>query len=54
MPSAPPSNDTAIYRLQKLSTTDLEDLVDWMLTSGRRRGGKPGTGLFPQVRSRLY
>jgi integrase len=31
--------------LQKLSTGDIEDLVDWMLTSGRKRGGKPGTGL---------
>ena len=25
---------------------DIEELVDWMLTSGRRRGGKPGTGLY--------
>jgi integrase len=24
---------------------DIENLVDWMLTSGRKRGGKPGTGL---------
>jgi integrase len=31
--------------LQKLTTIDVEDLVDWMLTSGRRRGGKPGTPL---------
>ncbi|WP_107081695.1 Arm DNA-binding domain-containing protein [Streptomyces sp. SBT349] len=31
--------------LQKLSETDVEGLVDWMLTSGRVRGGKPGTGL---------
>jgi hypothetical protein len=23
-------------------------LVDWMLTSGRKRGGKPGTGLGPR------
>ena len=27
--------------LQKLSTAHVEDLVDWMLTGGRRRGGKP-------------
>jgi integrase len=31
--------------LQSLTKTDVEDLMDWMLTSGRRRGGKPGTGL---------
>lgn len=34
--------------LQKFSTTDVEDLVDWMLTSGRRRGGKVGSGLSPR------
>jgi integrase len=33
---------------QKFSTTDVEDLVDWMLTEGRKRGGKPGTGLSPR------
>ncbi|ONK09510.1 hypothetical protein [Streptomyces sp. MP131-18] len=32
-------------QLQKLSEEDVEGLVDWMLTSGRVRGGKPGTGL---------
>ena len=31
--------------LQSLTKADIEDLVDWMLTAGRRRGGKPGTGL---------
>jgi integrase len=31
--------------LQQLSETDVEKLIDWMLTSARRRGGKPGTGL---------
>jgi integrase len=31
--------------LQSVSKADIESLVDWMLTSGRRRGGKPGTGL---------
>lgn len=35
-------------QLQKLTTTDVEDLVDWQLTSGRRRGGTPGTGLSPR------
>ena len=35
--------------LQKLSTAHVEDLVDWMLTSGRRRGGKPGTPLSPRA-----
>ncbi|MFB9924429.1 tyrosine-type recombinase/integrase [Amycolatopsis halotolerans] len=33
---------------QIFSTTDVEDLVDWMSTSGRKRGGKPGTGLKPR------
>jgi integrase len=31
--------------LQGLTEEDIEALVDWMLTSGRRRGGRPGTGL---------
>ncbi|EOD65615.1 site-specific integrase [Amycolatopsis vancoresmycina] len=35
--------------LQRLSTKDVEDLVDWMLTSGRKRGGKTGTGLAPRT-----
>src|SRR2546423_3861746 len=35
--------------LQQLSTTDVENLVDSMLTSGRKRGGKPGTGLSPRT-----
>lgn len=30
---------------QRISKDDVEDLVDFMLTSGRKRGGKPGTGL---------
>lgn len=35
--------------LQKLTTRDVEDLVDWMLTTGRKRGGKPGTPLSPRA-----
>lgn len=31
--------------LQSLQRSDIEALVTWMLTSGRRRGGKAGTGL---------
>lgn len=31
--------------IQKVTTVDIEDLIDWMLTAGRKRGGKPGTGL---------
>lgn len=34
--------------LQKLTTGDVEDLIDWMLTSGRKRGGKVGSGLSPR------
>jgi hypothetical protein len=31
--------------LQQLTEEDVEKFVDWMATSGRQRGGKPGTGL---------
>jgi integrase len=31
--------------LQSITKADIEDLMDWMLTAGRKRGGKPGTGL---------
>jgi integrase len=34
--------------LQSVSKADIEGLVDWMLTSGRKRGGKAGTGLGPR------
>ena len=32
-------------KLQSLTRADVEALRDWLLTSGRRRGGTPGTGL---------
>jgi integrase len=32
-------------RLQDLTERDVDELVEWMLTAGRRRGGKPGTAL---------
>jgi integrase len=32
-------------QLQAVTKADVEQLVVWMLTSGRRRGGQPGTGL---------
>jgi integrase len=32
-------------KLQSIGKVDIENLVDWMLTEGRKRGGKPGTGL---------
>jgi integrase len=32
-------------KLQELSEEDIDELVTWMLTAGRVRGGKPGTGL---------
>lgn len=32
-------------KLQSVTKADIENLVDWMLTEGRKRGGKPGTGL---------
>ncbi|MCM2422603.1 site-specific integrase [Streptomyces sp. RKAG293] len=31
--------------LQTLTEEDIEGFIDWMVTSGRRRGGKPGSGL---------
>src|SRR6266851_7709217 len=31
--------------LQSITKADIEELVDWMLTAGRKRSGKPGTGL---------
>lgn len=33
---------------QKVTVSDINDLLDWMATSGRKRGGKPGTGLGPR------
>lgn len=33
---------------QSIIKGDIEDLVDYMLTRGRKRGGKPGTGLGPR------
>jgi integrase len=35
--------------LQKLTTAHVEDMIDWILTSGRKRGGKPGTPLSPRT-----
>ncbi|PKW13655.1 tyrosine-type recombinase/integrase [Saccharopolyspora spinosa] len=32
-------------KLQTLTEEDIDDLIRWMLTSGRKIGGKPGTGL---------
>lgn len=32
-------------RVQELTTADVQGLIEWMLTSARRIGGKPGTGL---------
>lgn len=32
-------------RLQTLTEDDVESLIDWMLSSARRIGGKPGTGV---------
>ena len=35
-------------KLQSMTRTDVEDLRDWMLAQGRRRGGTPGTPLGPR------
>lgn len=34
--------------LQSLTKADVDRLVDWMLTSGRKRSGTPGTGVGPR------
>ena len=34
-------------KLQSITKPDIENLVHWMLTSGRKRGGKPGTASVP-------
>lgn len=31
--------------MQSITKADIEQLVDWMLTAGRKRSGKPGTSL---------
>jgi integrase len=36
-------------RIQSIERPDIDALVDFMLTSGRKRGGKPGTGLGPRT-----
>lgn len=41
----PVRNRLGDRKLQTLTEQDIDGLVDWMLTAGRRRGGKPGTGL---------
>ena len=35
-------------KMQSLTRADVDALVDWMLTAGRKRGGKPGTALSPR------
>jgi hypothetical protein len=35
-------------KARSVTRQDIEDLRDWMLTEGRRRGGKPGTALGPR------
>jgi len=40
--------------LQKLTTAHVDDLVDWMLREGRKRGGQAGTPLSPAPCKLLY
>jgi integrase len=35
-------------RARSVTRADVESLRDWMLNQGRRKGGKPGTGLGPR------
>ena len=46
---APAKGRLGALPLQKLTTAHVEDLVDWMLASGRKRGGKVGTPLSPRA-----
>ncbi|WP_149830085.1 tyrosine-type recombinase/integrase [Streptomyces tailanensis] len=41
----PIRNHLGYKRVQQLTEEDVEEFVDWLVTSGRKRGGKPGTGL---------
>ena len=34
--------------VQSITREDIEDLRDWMMSAGRKRGGTPGTGLGPR------
>jgi integrase len=36
-------------KVRSLGRADVDQLADWMLTAGRRRVGKPGTGLSPRT-----
>jgi integrase len=36
-------------KLQSITRADIDQLVEWMTTMGRKRGGKPGTGLSPRT-----
>ena len=42
---APVRTRLGARRARDIDREDIQDLKDWMLASGRRRGGKPGTGL---------
>ena len=44
----PVHNRLGARKLQDLTKADIEALVTWMATSGRKRGGKAGTGLGPR------
>jgi integrase len=46
---APAKDQLGALPLQKLTTQHVENLVDWMLTEGRKRGGKAGTPLSPRA-----
>ncbi|MFR9803153.1 tyrosine recombinase XerC [Pseudonocardia sp. RS010] len=45
---APVRERLGARKLQDLTKADVEALVTWMETSGRKRGGKAGTGLGPR------
>lgn len=36
-------------KLQSITRADVDALVDWMATAGRKRGGRPGSGLSPRT-----
>jgi integrase len=44
----PARDRLGIRKARTVTRQDIEDLRDWMLSKGRRRGGTPGTGLGPR------
>ena len=44
----PARDRLGLRKARSITRQDIEELRDWLLSSGRKRGGKPGTGLSPR------